>query len=888
MGPLNKPLTVCYWNADGISRDYNILYEFLEEYTIDILLINETRTTPNKRFSIKNYNVYRNDGPRAPHGGTAVLIKSSLHHRHIPTPSFSNLEGTFIEIPINNLSLQFGAIYCSPNLKLLDSDLTLLHSMSNNYVHAGDFNAKNTCWNSRITTTRGRQLEAHATLFNYNVIAPITPTHFPYNNEHLPDVLDIAIINSKIVPIHIESLPALTSNHNPVLLVLDHIPASGTLKSNISTAVNWSTFRSYLNHSIPESVSINSQEELDEAIETYINTIKFAMKTATNYLKVGNNELINTELKKLCQQKRRARKQWQKTRNIADKNLYNNLKNKLHRRATEIKIDKFQADVKDAASSNAIWKITKRLTQPISTSKQQPILSPTGFKYNPNEKADAIADYLETHFEEPPPHPQYVKENEHVIAQVKNFINSPYSSEIQNTTPSEVKTIIKSLKSSKSPGPDKISNLILKNLPQKTVCHITQIFNFALALNYFPTKWKHAHIITIPKPKKSPNLPENRRPISLLDTHGKIFEKIILRRLAPFTEKVIPPWQTAFQKGKCINHCVLALVEDVIKGFNSLSYTAAVFLDVKKAFDSVWHTGLLYKISKYLSPSLTILIASYLQNRTFQVKIDGSLSSTRNAIAGVPQGSVLGPILYCLYMADIPTSTRSSILMYADDTTIYYTSFNPTNAVMVLQEHINLMLEWYNFWRTSINPEKSKSILFTKCRKRPLETIHINNTEIPFAATVKYLGVHLDSKLLFHKHIEDTKSKGNGRISQIYPLLKSPVLSLKRKIVLYKMLVLPILTYAAPVWCHLPRSVLNPLQVVQNRALKIIHASDWYTRTVQIHQDLEVKFLDIILKNQVTKFYEKTKNSELDFIKNLGHIDPRKLYTYKMPKSFIL
>lgn len=785
MATVNKSLILSYWNANGIVRDHYILNEFLEEHSIDILLVNETHLTPNKKLSIKNYNIYRNDGPRAPHGGTAVLIKSSLHHRHIPTPSFSNLEGTFIEIPVNHTNLQLGSIYVSPNQQLLDTDLTLLHNMSNNYIHAGDFNAKNICWNSLITTPRGKQLETHATLFKYNVIAPSTPTHFPYNNAHRPDILDIALINSKIIPLYIESVPALTSDHNPVILILDHVPASTTFKNNFFNQVDWGTFRSYLNHSIPEKISISSTEELNQAIHIYISTVNSAIKLATDCFQKPLNTKTNPELKNLCQQKRRARKKWQKTRNIMDKNIYNNLKNKLHRKATELRIDKFEDDVKDAASSNNIWRITKRLTNPNSLAKQHPIHTPNGFIYNPKEKAEAIATYLSTHFEEPPPHPQYINENQEIIRHVNTILHEPHDNTIVHTTPSEVKSIIKSLKSSRSPGPDKINNLTLKNLPHKSIRHITEIFNAAIKLESFPTIWKHAHIITIPKPNKSPDFPENRRPISLLDTHGKLYEKIIFKRLSPYTEKIISPWQTAFQKGRSINHSILSLVEDIIKGFNSLSYTAAIFLDVKKAFDCVWHYGLLYKINQYLPLSLTTLIASYLQNRSFQAKVDGSLSSIHHTAAGVPQGSVLGPILYCLYMSDIPTSEQTSVLMYADDTTIYHTSHSPSNAVTTLQNHINLLLEWYKMWRILINPEKCQAILFTKCRKRPRENIRINNQEIPFTDSIKYLGIYLDKSLLFHKHIENTKAKSYGRISHLFPLFKSPSLSLKRKIVLY-------------------------------------------------------------------------------------------------------
>ena len=887
MATVCKPLTLMYWNANGVRRDYNILTEFLEEQCVDILLINETHLTANKRLTIRNYCIYRNDGPRAPHGGTAIAIKSTLHHRHVPTPNFTNLEATFIEIPTNNTHLQFGAIYCSPSLPLLQSDLDLLHSMANNYIHTGDFNAKNTIWNSLITTARGKLLEEHANLNNYNIIAPNEPTHYPYNNQHRPDVLDIALMNTTFIPLNIETIPALTSDHNPVILTINIVPASTTLLGNITADIDWGILRSYLTLSIPGNLNAETEDDLEDAVKMYISTVKQALRMSTHYYKKSQNTKTNEEIKKMCQQKRCARKKWQRTRNEADKNIYNNLKNKLHRKASEIRINQFEADVRDASSSNNIWKITKRLTKPQIFSSQQPIHTATGLKYNPLEKAEAIADYLEELYMEPSENGTNLDFNTDIRHGI-NTIHLPTQTAVPYVTPSEVKKEIKSLKSSKSPGPDKISNLVLKNMPYKMICHITKIFNCALKLEYFPKCWRHAHIVTIPKNKKNPCLPENRRPISLLDTHGKLLEKIILRRMLPYTSITIPPWQTAFQKGRSVNHNLLALVEDVTKAFNTQSYTSAIFLDVQKAFDKVWHKGLLHKLKSCLPKALTCIIASFLESRTFQVKMDGALSSVHVSSAGVPQGSILGPILYCLYTSDVPTTTKTKILMYADDIVVYGISQNPNFAVSKTQEHINLLENWFNKWRISINQEKCQAIIFTRCKKRPRENLLIKNHEIQFTDCIKYLGILLDQKLLWRRHISQTKTKASARISLIFPLLKSPVLSLKRKVTLYKALILPILTYASPAWCYIPKSVFQPLQTMQNKALRIIHASDWYTRTTQLHEDLQMKTLKEMLKEQVKKFYKKMENSENTFIQSLGQYNCKAYSKHRTPKLFVM
>lgn len=882
MAVVTKSLTICYWNANGVKRDQDILIEFLEEYDIDILLINETHLSANKKFNMRNYCTYRNDGPRSPHGGTAILIKSTIQHKPLPTPVFINLEATFVEIPINNTFLQLGSIYCSPSLQLLVSDLHILHSMSRNYIYAGDFNAKNINWNSSISTARGKLLEDHATQHNYNIIAPNLPTHFPYNNGR-PDVLDIAVLNTTLVPLHIESISALTSDHNPVILILDHSPISTAIKRNMYKDINWNAYRGYLDNSIPGNVKLETREELDVAVEMYINTVKFAMKTATKIYNSVTHAKPDPEIKQLCKQKRKARKKWQKTRNLDDKTIYNNLKNQLHRKANAIKIDKFEADVRHAGSSNNIWRITKRLTKPSQNISAQPIETPSGFKYCPSEKAEVLADYVTELFRDPSIN-SVENDNDNIQVDFNNLEDKI----IPHTTPSEVKAIIKSLSSSKSPGPDGINNLFLKNLPHKAVCHLTKIYNFVLRLQHFPIKWKHAHIIMIPKNKKNPSLPKNRRPISLLDTHGKVLEKIILKRILPYTVNTIPPWQTAFQKGKCINHNLLALVEDITKGFNTQSYTAAMFLDISKAFDRVWHNGLIFKLSNFMPKSLTLLVASFLQNRSFQISIDGALSRICEATSGVPQGSVLGPYLYCLYTADIPTTNVTKTLMYADDTVIYSQSQNPCFAVSKVQYHINLLIQWFQRWHILVNQDKCQAIIFSRCHKRPRENLHINDHQIQFTNHVKYLGVNLDQKLLWHHHIQLTRAKAAGRTHLLFPLLKSPVLSMKKKVVLYKLLIQPLLTYAAPAWCYVPKSIFNQLQVAQNKVLKIIHGSDWYTKIIQIHEDLNISFLKTTIRKQVQNFYDKIEKSDDPFVNKLGQYNVRAYSHHRTPKSFLV
>ena len=415
---------------------------------------------------------------------------------------------------------------------------------------------------------------------------------------------------------------------------------------------------------------------------------------------------------------------------------------------------------------------------------------------------------------------------------------------IRFTTPSELKIIAKKLSCRAAPGKDLITNIAIRNLPRKAITRMVNIFNSCLKQQYFPIVWKHAKIITIPKGKKRSVKPQNRRPISLLSVLGKLLERIILRRIQELELNLIPDYQMAYRKGCSTTHQVLRLVEIITKGFNNNAYTPAIFLDVAKAFDSVWHTGLIYKlIQSELPESITKMIVSYLQNRRYQVKEGMSLSSSHIINAGVPQGSVLGPILYNLFMADIPAMSETHIAQYADDTVIFTTHVNPLRAARNLQDHINETELWFRKWRISLNAEKTKAVCFTKCSLKRIPKLSLKGVTLDYQSKVKYLGVTMDQKLTWNQHIKHTKAKAIGRTMQLFPLLKSRVINIRRKIHIYKALILPIIIYAAPVWAYVLPTALRKLQVAQNKALRLIHGSDWYTKTVQIPGDLEVPCL---------------------------------------------
>lgn len=228
--------------------------------------------------------------------------------------------------------------------------------------------------------------------------------------------------------------------------------------------------------------------------------------------------------------------------------------------------------------------------------------------------------------------------------------------------PKEITSIIRKLKNRKAPGPDGIQNTELKHLPRKAIVYLTYLYNACIQKGYFPAQWKIATILPIYKSGKSGEDPNNYRPISLLCSMAKILEKVMVKRILEFIEdkEVLHNEQFGFRHRHSTIHQLVRVSELISKNFNTKKSTAAVLLDIHKAFDTVWHVGLLYKLIKLKFPRYIIkFIRSYLEKRYFQVTVHHAVSELYEITAGVPQGSVLGTILYAIYLHDLPQTKET-------------------------------------------------------------------------------------------------------------------------------------------------------------------------------------------------------------------------------------
>ncbi|GFY19421.1 probable RNA-directed DNA polymerase from transposon X-element [Trichonephila clavipes] len=370
------------------------------------------------------------------------------------------------------------------------------------------------------------------------------------------------------------------------------------------------------------------------------------------------------------------------------------------------------------AEDGSLWgtaRAFRKKASPISA-----LNGPNGIALSDSNKTDLIAQSLESQFQLNNIH------NPQKDQIITNIVDAYITDHTNNTDPippalpSEVISYIKKIKVKKSLGRDGITNKMIKKLPLLTVFKITNIINNMFKLRYFPNAWKTAVVIPLLKPGKNPKLAESHRPISLLPILSKLAEKIISTRLNDYleNENILVPEQHRFRPRLSTTHQLLRVVEYIKDGIDGNQYTAAVFLDIQKAFDRVWHTGLLFKLITYkIPPPLILLLKSYISDRSFTVKINRTFSQVRSAKASIAQGSILGPVLFNLYINDIIKSTNTMICMYADDTAILSRHYNPNTQTQNINEHLAHFEIWFSVWKIALNTTKTEAVSFSQ--KRP-------------------------------------------------------------------------------------------------------------------------------------------------------------------------
>jgi len=286
-------------------------------------------------------------------------------------------------------------------------------------------------------------------------------------------------------------------------------------------------------------------------------------------------------------------------------------------------------------------------------------------------------------------------------------------------------------------------------------------------------------------------------------------------------------------------------------------YCSAAFIDINQAFDKVWHTGLFYKLKSAFPHPAYMILKSYLTDRTFQVRYQEEYTALHTIQSGVPQGTILGPILYSIYTADLPETVQTMTATYAEGTAIPASHHNPITASTDLQHRLNHLEKWLKRWRIKANENKSTHITFS-LKRETCPAVTLNGQHIPQRETAKYLGIHLDRRLTWQKHVFTKRKQLGLQLQRMYWITgRKSKLSLENKLLIYKTILKPIWTYGIPFWGTASNSNIKILQRFQNKVLRSIVNAPWYVPNTILHTDLQIPTVKAEITNLSTKYREK-------------------------------
>lgn len=885
-----KSVKICQWNAQGLCNLATIkqIELFVLKENIDILFLVETYLKPHHKFFIHGYSVYRNDRLNSSKGGVAIAIKNSIHHELIAPIDTVSIENICVSSKLNGKTVSFICAYCPKFSSHFKSDIKKLSHSKNEFFIFGDFNARNTAWSCSSNNQAGKILFDLQLQSNFFIYHPNTPTHYPHSGS-TPSCLDILLSNSTF---HISDLIAfdnnqLNSDHTPVICSIDAKSINVSIKCDDFKGANWNLFCKIINNNIDLNSDFNSSNctpaSIDSSINKLTNTILSAKCSSIPLTIRQSVQFQLSDTTKMCISNRNSiKRKWQRSTDPTEKIM---LKSLLKLNNQLIRNNVFQDRNSNWSKTlsnlgtgcNKFWQIKKRIMNKASYNIFKILDNNNVPVYSNSDKANCVADAFKLAHELT----QNDSFSHSIDRKVEKYIQRLNISNLDECSfqiirPEEIYQIIKKFKSFKAPGFDGIQNIILKHLPRKAIILLTKIFNGCLKIGYFPENFKCAKIVPVLKPNKSPIEAKSYRPISLLSCLGKTLEKIILNRLVSFIEQhdSIINEQFGFRSGHSTIHQVSRITKFISINKQQRKSTGLVLLDVEKAFDTVWHDALLFKLNSFGFPTSSIkIIQSFLSNRTFKVFINGSTSNLNNITAGVPQGSILSPTLYSLFISDFKINKNCNFALYADDTAIFTSSKQIRGVTSKLQLGLNSCLKYFNKWKIKINTDKTQAIYFpfnNSRRNIPRNNLLFNNTQIHFSNNVKYLGVHLDKKLNFSHHIKSVCEKAIICSRSLYPFLaRKSKLSTKNKMILYTQVIRSIITYGCPIWCKAAKTHLKKLQIIQNKNLKIINDLPMRFNTISLHENLNFSTIAQFIDQFCCSFYEKCIQSPYTLISEI-------------------
>lgn len=856
-----RKLTIAHLNANGLpQRRLFEIRTMISVFKIDVLCLNETWLKSNDCLAFPGFTIYRYDRVGAQKGGVAVLVKADLVSNNLGTGTFDKCEVQLVSIDLEKGEpLVVAAIYCPPEVPLSEGAISFV----GNHQHLlllGDFNAKN----EELGTTgrpnaSGKRMVEVLTKLNLNLLNGGMHTYTTPSGRK--ECLDLVIASKSVAKMTTEvvGLPDVGSDHLPVAITLNGIASRShsypELRWNLEKA-RWELFRQLVEAEVErvdeEFDELVTPDQIDWAAETLTWILEHGQIDAVPKVRAGEFRpwKLNATIYEAILERRRCRRAHEHLQTEESKLEYNRAVKIVKDLVGKAVSERFRSrlDIMNniiATKPRLFWKEFNALTNSsnASSSRSYPPISEPGqpTAFTDQAKADSFAKYLTEKIWITPEDPKF-------CAGTADLVNRTIAKHQAELEPAleprqlrgrwrfevpDVLAVVKHLKLT-APGHDGVLNAILKQAPLPFWILATKLFNASLAIGYVPKAWKSAVVTLIPKEGKDWQKHSGYRPISLLPCLGKVMERLVARRLMGemIARKIMPKSQSAFQSQHSVEDHTFRLVQLAATGMCDKLVTILVCLDVQGAFDRVWHDGLRYKLLNFGIPTVaTAWISDFLRNRSFQCRVGQCHSELKPISGGVPQGSPLSPILFNLFTADLPRDIGPGFHgLFADDLALANQADNEKDATDRINKRLVKVNEWYNRWRLNINAAKSQAMRISGKQGAPTTEVALDGVVIKWHKFVKYLGVWLDERLLFKKHLTEAVAKANRRTAALRGLCRRRGgLSTKAGLTVYKAYIMPVLLFACPVWLGITQAQWDLLETRQSIALRLaLHLPPWW------------------------------------------------------------
>ena len=892
-------LTVLHHNVRNWTNNTNININsnYYLQNSPDIITLNShSITEQGKNIKLFNYTGYTKN--RTQHAGVAILVKSGIPHTFHTKTTNQNIMA--VTISTNKGQVTIVTFYRAPRDDFLPlSDLQTFLNFGNPTLITTDANIKHTIFDHSKTDKLGKLLFQFCQYKDLYYMGPSFHTYYSGTHKGKPDILlcnksflllahkieeGKRLISSDHIPIH------CTFSTNPIL-----VPA--TPKFNYDKA-DWPAFNRQMDQvKLPNMINKNSAyidtkwQELIDNIQNAANL--FIPKNNYRIIPVFNLSTKTKNLQIIYNQRHNLYKQniTNEQKEILDtikQHIINSAKTDINNywltKLKEIEEFKHLNDPKNMYKNIKMMVGKNKINQGIS------LIDENGKEIqDPQQQANLFAStWKNIMSQNKPREDQDIKEHVEGIEMWRMRNMSKILPKLtinmnrldKNTpliAPVKVRETIYFMNKIKSQaaGPSGITPTIIKHTPYSTAVHITRLINATICTGYFPQTLKKGNIFLIPKDLKKLHDPTKYRPITLLETFSKLIERIISNRLKNHIEgRQVNPNQFGFRPNKCTENIIFLAAYYLDLYTLKNKKTASVSLDITKAFDKVWHSGLIFKLfTQYQLPELTkILLTHFLIGRQYQITHRNKLSFTFTSSAGVPQGSVLSPTLFIMYTNDTPSPLNNTTLTmhYADDITTLIQAPTFTCLNKRIAKEITHLDHYQAMWLIQTNKTKSKIVLYKQHanKVKQYEPIKINNETIPFAPSTNILGVTFDNQLNFKKHINHKYKLANNTLNK---LKKFTSLHPKLQYQIFQTLSLSQIMYSTTPLIHPMQYGIKKVQTLQNKALRQIYQISWTLKktNVQIHIENNIPFLEEKIHAKFMKNYYTLLNQNNHILNNL-------------------